>query len=360
MTVRTATRLWFLGRLVARAQSFAARGEHARAFRWFLRAAQSGLPAAQYHLGHCYLHGHGVPPSRPFAMRWLQQAADNNSISAQVVLASLALQGGATDSTNALFSDPASNHCEPDWGKAEAWGRKAAAAGSIEAKALLGFIRYEGPEALRDHAAGEILYREAASAGFERAQAALGVILLRDDDIKRRHEAQYWLKRASNAGSSMAQFMLGLTAESGLDAEPDMVSAAMSYRSAAEAGYPPAQMRYGFALLYGRGVPVDPHAGETWLRKAAHAGQVQAAATLGSLYAQGGLLPKDVMQSEVWLERAADAGHPAAARALACILLGASVPDATRAIRLLQHAAAAGDADAARDLQRMLKPAAAY
>jgi uncharacterized protein len=333
----------------ARAETLAGRELHAPAFALFAQAANAGLPHAQYRLGRCYLLGLGVPLSVGEGLRWLRRAAEAGEVAAQTQIGALALQGVTDREAVGLFA-PACQ--EPDFERAEYWCRKAAAAGSEEAKALLAFVLTAGPEERRDLAAAAILYREAAAAGGSSGQLGSAMTLLRDGTPESAVQAAKLLRSAAADGAAVAHHLLGVLAESGLTGSVDFPAAAASYKEAAVLGLAAAQVRYGFALLHGRGVERDVFNAETWLRRAALAGDAQAAAVVGYLYARDGDLPANYAEAAMWLRRAAEAGHVGAARTLGrMLMLGTGIAkDVSEAARWLHLAAGNGDATARADL----------
>ena len=46
------------------------------AAKWFKKAAEAGMPPAQYSLSLCYRKGYGVPKSDEWADVWFKRAAD--------------------------------------------------------------------------------------------------------------------------------------------------------------------------------------------------------------------------------------------------------------------------------------------
>lgn len=303
---------------LARAEALASRDFHTSAFPLFAQAARAGLQRAWYRLGRCYLLGLGVPPSIDQALRWLECAAAAGETAAQTQLAALALQGLSDRGTLGLFGSKVQ---EADFDRADYWSRQAAAAGSAEAKTLLGFIMTAGPENHRDQAKGETLYREAAEAGWPGGQLGLAMALLREGRREHAEQAVDLLRSAAVDGIAVAHYLLGVLAETGAAGTIDFDAAAASYKEAAQLGNAPAQVRYGFALLLGRGIERDVFKAETWLRRAGLMGDSQASAVVGYLYAHEGDLPPNYAEAAQWLRRAAASGHAAAARTLGCMLL---------------------------------------
>lgn len=327
----------------------AERGKHEPAFRQFVRAARAGLPAAQFRVGRSYLLGLGVPSCLAAALQWLTRAGEGGDIEAQSLLASLALQGITANNQAGLF-EPRRHHAgrPADHRTALHWARRAAAGGSAEAQAVLGYILTAGPAELRDPDRGTAFYRQAAEGGSPQGKLGWALALLRDGTDRDDARVRDLLQEAAGAGLAAAHYTLGTIAD-GVEAH---AAAAMHYRAGGELGHSTAQFRYGLALLAGRGVPRDPLQGESWLRRAALADEKMAAAMLGDLYARPGDPPPNYCEAAMWYLRAAEAGHVGAARALGQLYLrgdgfGADPPIAVRWLRL---AAEAGDALAAYDL----------
>jgi TPR repeat protein len=342
---------------MALAQRMAAKGRFLPALRLYTKAARAGLPASCFELGRAYLLGLGVPPSPGAAVQWLSKAALGGEVEAQIMLATLALQGVAEPAEGtALFAAREAPPPGPNYQRALYWANMAAAAGSAPAKALLGFILSSGPPEHRDTEKGDELYRQAAEGGSPHGQLGWAIALLRGSSDAAIREARKMLAGAAQAGLPTAHCMLGIIADSGVGAPVDLAAAAEHYRAAAEAGHGPSQLRYGMALLNGQGVPRNTFQGESWLRRAALTGEPQAAVALGQLYAESSDgLPPNHAEAMLWFRRAADAGHGGAARALAHRFLHGvgTAADPREAIRWLRVAVANDDVHARVDLAGM-------
>jgi TPR repeat protein len=302
--------------------------------------------------------GIGVPASLSSALRWLTLAAEANDVEAQILLASLALQG-KYGSKNIDFFGTASTVIDwhPNYGVALHWAERAAGCGSAEAKAIIGYVLTYGPAELRDCSRGERYYRSSAEAGCPQGQLSWALSLLRRNTLDATCEARKLLEKAATAKLIPAYYALGLIAESGAAGTQDFTSAAAYYRVAAKLGHRSAQFRYGIALLTGRGVEVDTFNGESWLRRAALDGEPAAAALVGDLYARSADLPPNYAEAAIWLRRAAEAGHAVAARKLGHLLLEGTglVPDPEEAARWLRLAIAGGETGARDDLARLAR-----
>ena len=333
----------------------ASQDAYQQAFRLFRKAAKAGLPAAWSQVGRAYLFGHGVPSSVSTGLRWLTRAAEADEVEAQTLLATLALRGFETGHLSFFEVASAAADQHPNFPVALRWAELAAAQGSAEAQAVLGYVLTGGPAELRDPERGEQCYQRSAEAGCAQGQLAWALILLRRDTLDAVAEASGMLRKAAAANSPTAQFMLGVIAESGAAGTQDFAGAAEHYRIAAESEHRSAQLRYGLALMIGRGVEVDAFHGKSWLRRAALAGEPQAAAIIGDLYARHGDMPPNYIEAAMWLRHAARAGHVGAAKSLGHLLLGDAglAPDLEEAVQWLRVAIAGGETDAGNDLARL-------
>lgn len=103
---------------------------------WFLRAAQAGLPVAQFEVGFSLLTGFGCERDEAKALTWLRMAADQNEPNAEVTLAIGAMRGVAG------FGDSA---------QAKGWLQKAAAQGNHDGELYLAALLAAAPDPrLRD------------------------------------------------------------------------------------------------------------------------------------------------------------------------------------------------------------------
>lgn len=103
---------------------------------WFLKAAQAGLPVAQYLIGTSLLFGNGCRCEESQGEVWLRKAAEADQPSAQVELADYALRG-ASDARNIKLAD--------------VWLERAAASGDHDGTYYLSALLAATPaEELRD------------------------------------------------------------------------------------------------------------------------------------------------------------------------------------------------------------------
>lgn len=232
----------------------------------------------------------------------------------------------------------------------------------------------------------------ASDAAIRDALCGLGKILLSGKG-RTRDEALgvAYLERAERIGSAEARFRLALALCRGsgraqdpgkalellerFDPETDgewagkarelaeTIRSAEPYREAAEAGDPEGQRRFGLCLADGLGVPRNATEAQRWLREAARAGDGEARAALERLGGRGW-----TGEDDAWLalHEAAKTGDAASARNLgkrhllgrhanaetwqdaegARDIMALEGYDARQAVRWLETAAKAGDAEA--------------
>ena len=287
-----------------RALTVSDKGEVKRAFPLFARAARAGIAEAEFRLARCYLEGTGVPHSRPQGVRWLERAANQGFVEAQVLLATLSLHGIVASSGDggpaSLFDTPGggTGSNEPDFATAEKWARRAADAGSADGQALLGYILTSGPEEMRkpDEAVG--WYKKSAEAGCPQGHLGYALALAQNARAPETQAAiTEHLRQAADKGLATALYLYGTLTERGVGLPADRTAASQLYRKAAEKGHRSGQAKWGLALMEGLGVEANPTEGKSWLRRAALAGDAEAAALVGDLYARGGRLAAELRRS---------------------------------------------------------------
>ena len=66
---------------------------HSEALPWFLKSAQTGVPAAQYQVGHSLLVGRGCQCQENKGVDWMRRAARGGQADAEITLAMYTLKG---------------------------------------------------------------------------------------------------------------------------------------------------------------------------------------------------------------------------------------------------------------------------
>ena len=96
------------------------------AVQWYRRAAEAGLPEAQFNLAHCLATGSGVARDDAASLHWMLRAAEQGLASAQFLAGVMFAEGVGT---------------EVDRRQAIIWLEKAAANGHLDALPLLQRLR---------------------------------------------------------------------------------------------------------------------------------------------------------------------------------------------------------------------------
>ena len=310
----------------------------ARSFRSWAKAAKLGNPEAEYTIAKCYIDGAGVPSNHREGLYWLQRSADQGYIEAELLMASMALNGLRLPD---IMGNESRRHdgredrffpSEPDYEKAMHWAKLASAQGSAKADALVGYILVTGPEALRDVGAGRAAYRQSALAGCAEGQFGYGLLLLGSDDtVTGSHvnalEAEALFRKADQAGLPLAGVHLAALLEQPDHPNHNVKEAIKLYFKAADAGITAAQLRLGKAFMFGDCLPRDLKEAEKWLVLASQATQPEAAFLLGEIAVLHNASKPQYYLAARWYQKAAEAGHAAAARALGILYLnGNGVP----------------------------------
>lgn len=135
-------------------QGQGAPGDSDRALELIEAAANQGLATAQYQAGMAWLNGLGTEPERAVAMRWLERAAGQDNVEAQLQLAEL------------YFDQP-----DPGRHDARQWLNRAALLGSATAQYRLGASYLDGRGGPADPIQAYVWLSLALLNGEQRARA---------------------------------------------------------------------------------------------------------------------------------------------------------------------------------------------
>ena len=332
---------------------------------WFRKAADLGLPEAQFNLGLMYDNGTGVAQDYAEAAKWYRHAAEQGVREAQFSLGVMCDKGEGV---------------AQDYAAAVEWYRKAADLGLPEAQFNLGLMYDNGTGVARDHAEAAKWYSEAAGVhhGLYKAQFNLGLkftygqgvvqdlvqaykwmnlaerhagdeknvrcTAMRDSIASKLNPAQIveaqrlvreyveewdhpdlqfdfteavrWWRKAADVGNADAQTILGDAYFNGQGVEQDWAEAAKWYRKAADSGNAEAQRHMGDAYRSGQGVKRDYTAAVAWYRKAEKQGYSSGQQRLGEMYYDGRGVPQDDAEAVNWYRTAAEQGNADAMRQL--------------------------------------------
>ncbi|MCJ2043481.1 sel1 repeat family protein [Methylobacterium sp. J-078] len=377
--------------------------DRAGALRYLNAAAEHDIAQAAFGLAEFY-GATDQPEHDAVASRgWLRRAADLGNASAAYNMGLALKQGPKSDLTEAehYFSIASNQHHpeaiyelayvqltqlapESDPEQALELLRKAAKAGHVGAAFLIGDVYSRGDRVRPDLREAAQWFRRAADAGHVQSQFQIGCFFAQGEGVPRdlANAVRYFEFCATN-GHAVGAYNLGIFYENGQGVSTNLNLALKWLRVAADGGLPQAQVRLGALLASGRVEGEDIEAGRELLETAAAQDSSEAEFALAQLMLREGgstnvvraveLLTRatekhNVLAAEFLLTRiaedrlpaeslhvavnviegAARAGDTSAMRSLAAELFsGARLPqDNPRAERLLQKAAALGDAEA--------------
>ena len=160
--------------------------------------------------------------------------------------------------------------------------------------------------ALKSYKQARELFAKASDLGSGVAAYDLGVIYMNGlDSEKDAAKATFWLKKGVELGDAHAMAALGLLYSS----EPERTHDAQAFdlfKKAADED-PIAMNSMGVFYEGARQVAQDFAAARTWYERAAARGNAVAMRNLGSLYERGAGMPKDLVVAKSWYEKAAAA-----------------------------------------------------
>lgn len=198
-----------------------------------------------------------------------------------------------------------------DLSKAFDYYRRAAAAGSNEAKLRMAEMLALGQGAPRDIETGLAIVRDLERQGNAGAWTLLGDFYSRPDlgvaapDLERAYE---YYRRASVTGDTSATLRMGEMWARGQGTEQDVEAGRAAVKGLAESGNPFALVSLGGLLVSGDAGPVDVGAATAVLEKAASLGRSEALLRLGDLYSENGPVPADYGKALDYYRRAAAQG----------------------------------------------------
>jgi TPR repeat protein len=241
------------------------------AAKWYLDAAEQGIPEAQYALGKMYFEGQGVARDPAKAATWIRRAAEQGHAAAQNNFGLLCLNGWGVHKnvTEALK-----------------WFTKSAQAGDAGGQNNLGAAYIAGSGVQVSYAEGAKWLRKAADQGLTEAEYALGTLYANGRGVPRdTATAVQWFRRAATKGYARAQRVLGQMYLSGQGTPRDYAEARQWLERAALQGLPEAQVAVAQIFRDGLGVTRNGPEALSWYKKAAVAGYAEAQYALGEMYA---------------------------------------------------------------------------
>lgn len=358
------------------------------AYFWFRKAAQSGLPEAQYNLGQCLKNGWGCEKNPAGAFYFFGMAKDRQLKKAVRAYAEM-LFSGVEEGTWEELKFP---EIKPDRHEALELMRQLAATGSDEDLMLFAKYLFNDPEdhgrelrellkkyvsdssdpdpealviyaaCLRsgiggfvpDPAAGAEILRRAADKKYPEAIAQLAEMNFFGFGMPvNRKLAMELYTEAVKLGSPRAMTEYAQMKLSGIYLPEDIPGAFKLLSAAAEKKYPPAIKKLADCHISGIGTPVNIPLGMELYLEAAKAGDAKAAFRLGEIFQDGSTGNKNPERAFYFFLQSALSGHvPGMREAAKAMLEGNGTPvDYNRGILLMRRAAEMGDPEASALLQ---------
>ena len=255
--------------------------DYSNAFIHFEKAAEKGLPQAQYYLSYIYLKGLGVTEDEHKSFEWCQKAADQGHIFSYCWLGEKYEYGEGV---------------EQDYNKALEWYTKGAENEDESAQYYLGLMYEKGNGVEKDDYNAYKWFSKAAKKGHAHAREKI------------------FLKAAQN-GDEEAQYILGVLYDS--YGSPDYyLKAAEWYLKAAQNGYAAAQYKIGWMYENDFCFNKDDNKAADWYLKAAKNGDAEAQYKVGWMFENDFCVMQDYDKAAEWYQKAADQEHEKAKEAL--------------------------------------------
>ena len=356
-------------RSVAGLKSFVEKVAASRLSAW-RKAAEGGVPGAQWLFGYCFYEGIAVPQNFSEAVKWGRRAAEQGFVAAQAALASCYFGGqGVTQDYSEAFkwSCKAAEHGDADGQfflglcyangqgvaqdqcEAVKWYHMAAEQGNPNGQNWLGLCYAGGQGVAQNLAEAAMWYRKAADQGHPAGQVNLGACYQTGQGVVQNDgEAAKWFRKAAEQGDADGQNYLGVCYENGQGVAQNNAEAAEWYRKAADQGHPLGQTNLGGCYRDGRGVTQSDAEALKWLHASAEKGEPIAQCALADCYAAGQGVQQDYAEAAKWYRKSAEQGFAGAQFGLGLCYqngLGAS-QDSGEAMKWLRSAADQGHADA--------------
>ncbi len=228
-----------------------------RAVELYMESAKLGCGIAKYQLGKLFLRGEHLPKNIDYALRWLEESAEEKNQYSEYLLGKIFLKG---------------EDAKQDTERAEELLKRSAEQGNKYAAYTIGKAYLDGKLLEQDTAEGLKYLTDSASKGFAQAEYLLGKLLYKGEvcpkDIAK---ALSYLERAASKNNAYAAYLAGriyLTEDSVKDAE----KAAHYFKIAAEQGNDYAQYQLAKMYLFGNGVPKDEAKAMEYLNASAEQG----------------------------------------------------------------------------------------
>ena len=217
--------LWY-DRKMNKAMVFAIHDEQ-KAFHWYHKAAEHNHPEAQYRVAVRYEKGNGTDANVFRALWWYLKAAQKGQKEAVFRMAKVYNARGRKADVAKIWN---------------LYQQAKEKAGTVEAMIHLGEL-YESGKAVGDFKQAYDCYKKALDAGYKKAYYPLGNLYYQGKGVERDLEKAFecYMFGAKNYDIPEAQYALGRMYEKGEVAKQNMKEAIRWYKAAAKSGNPEAE-----------------------------------------------------------------------------------------------------------------------
>jgi TPR repeat protein len=277
------------------------KGDHASAFKWFIRAADIGVTDAYYRVGVSYEEGRGTKQDYKMAAEMYHKATEKEHEDACYRLGRLYQYG---------------NGVELDYLKAYQGYKKAEDMGQKEAIKVLNITlesninpNDDAPQNVLDPSSQEYqdslsMFEYVAKYGDTEVQFkvafAYEYCILEPNHV----EAFKWYSEAAKKSHKEAIYHLGLLYEMGLGTSQDYQRAIQLYEQAGQLGSDSAFYQLGHTYHYGSGVDIDSIKAIEYYTLSVELGNPKYQCELGKLYEEGKFVQKNLLEALKWYTRA--------------------------------------------------------
>lgn len=354
---------------------------------WYKKAADGGIPEAQYNYASCLETGRGVDRNLQTAFTWYENSSKKNFHPATFRLAKFYLTGIRNEAgleqlrpspgtALELLEKLSAQDYEPADLDLSALLMQRSSSKEEKARAFRILIKLTSrkncsPAALRmladcyyagygcepDPSKMISLLQAAAAKGDSEAMGKLGFLYEYGRIVKQdTDKAQKLYRDAALAGHPMAQFKYAEAITEGYYKDMTIQNALEWYLKSAQGNCPQAIFKLGVIYYEGLGVEKNLQQASSFFFSAAKMGYARAQYNLACMFADGkGGFASDKAAAFYWFLRAAENGDvPAQKRVAACYLEGIGVEQSiTKAETWYRKAAKAGDMSAGNQLMQM-------
>jgi|SRR5574344_78704 TPR repeat protein len=274
------------------------RNDYSNAQTWFSKAARAGNNVAEYYLGIMKIQGKGSVRNSAQGIEYLKRAAYKNNMLACFELGRMYINGDATVALDVTQK------------QAIDWISQAASQNMIEAQYILAFLYENGIGVKQDYTRAMSLYKLAAEHDHIKSKTKLGELYIVHGSEKQKKDGVEILKQTIDQNNSAeAKTFLGYAYNKGLGVNQDFDQAYYWYKAAADVDVATAQFNLAVMIANGHGEKKDLKKVTFWIDQAAHNGLPDAMMALCIMYERGIGVPRNTQNAKFWCKKANENGN---------------------------------------------------